>query len=265
MRIPIFHMASFSRSGETLMLRCLNAHPQIEVVHQIFEPDSVEDFALFRALIEREDQHISVDDSLVAHRNLSANCILLVKNAVWIHKYPRRGFTLVRNPFSVVTSAYRDSPDLDQAERQKRQQIRWARDIDELTVGLMDEDPTLTGFTALCTRKMLQDRYDGLPFVRYEDFVQNPEHFLRKIVGHLGLEWDDRVMSSHEAYAESEKGHGGIKLWRPINKGSTEKYQKLSPQQRAHIYGIAWGALRQYGYKWDGRELTLQQDVQGML
>ncbi|MDB6178095.1 sulfotransferase [Paracoccus sp. Z330] len=265
MDTPIFHMASFSRSGETLVLRCLSAHPQIEVVHQILEPDTAEDLKLFRALTKREERSIPQDDPLVAHRKLAPGNILLLKNAVWTHKYPRRGFTLVRNPFSVVTSAYRDIPARDQGKHQKKQQFRWAEGIDPLTFGLMGEDPTLTGFTVLYTRKMLQDRYDGLPFVRYEDFVQDPERFLRKIVAHLGLEWDDKVMRSHELYAEGETGHGGIKLWKPINKASTEKYQRLTEQQRAHIYGIAWDALRQYGYNWDGQALTLRDDVEGML
>ncbi len=137
-------MASFSRSGETLMQRCLNAHPKIEVVHQILAPDTEDDIRLFRALMDRKDQTISSTHKLLAHRDFGPESILLLKNAVWTHKYPRRGFTLVRNPFSVVTSAKRDAPDPAQAERQKRQQLRWAKGIDPLTVGLMGEDPTLT-------------------------------------------------------------------------------------------------------------------------
>lgn len=264
MEIPIFHMASFSRSGETLLQRCLNAHPRIEVVHQIREPDSAEDIALFQHLMTRKAQTISIKDPLVAHRKLSENSILLLKNAVWCHSYPRRGFTLVRNPFSIVTSAFRDAPDPEQAERQKRQQFRWAKGIDPLTRGVQGQDPTLTGFMILYARKMLQDRLDGLPFVRYEDFVDAPETVLKKIVSHLGLEWSDRVMRSHEDYSEGQEGHGGIKLWSPIHKGSTDKYKKLSPQTKAQIYGISHEVLRRYGYTWDGVQLGLQ-DVEGRL
>lgn len=264
MEIPIFHMASFSRSGETLLQRCLNAHPRIEVVHQIREPDSAEDIALFQHLMTRKAQTISIKDPLVAHRRLSEGSILLLKNAVWCHAYPRHGFTLVRNPFSVVTSAFRDAPGQAQAERQKRQQVRWAQRIDPLTKAAQETDPTLTGFLILYVRKMLQDRHDGLPFVRYEDFVEGPEAILRKIVAHLGLDWSPRVMLSHEDYREGQKGHGGIKLWKPINKGSTDKYQKLSPEQRAHVYGIAQEVLRQYGYSWDGAVLGLK-NADGML
>lgn len=264
MDIPIYHMASFSRSGETLLQRCLNAHSRIEVVHQIKEPDSPEDIALFQHLMQRKAQTIPIDDPLVAHRNLSEDSVLLLKNAVWCHAYPRRGFALVRNPFSVVVSAYRDAPNPDQAERQKRQQFRWAEGIDPLTRGLQGQDPTLTGFVVLYVRKMLQDRLDGLPFVRYEDFVEAPEAVLRRIVAHLGLEWSPRVMSSHEDYGKGQKGHGGIRLWQPINTGSTDKYQKLTPQTRAHVYGIAQEVLRRYGYTWDGVTLG-RRDVEGML
>ncbi len=112
---------------------------------------------------------------------------------------------------------------------------------------------------------MLQDREDGLPFVRYENFVSDPEQYLRKIVAHLGLSWDDKVLKSHEAYAEGQTGHGGIKLWKPINQGSNEKYQKLTAQQRAHIYGISWEVLSRYGYEWDGQTLKLRDNLPGML
>lgn len=262
--IPIYHMASFSRSGETLLQRCLNAHPQIQVVHQIKEPDTAEDLVLFRHLMTRKAQTIRNDDPLVAHRQLPQGSVLLLKNAVWCHAHPRRGFTLVRNPFSVVASAQRDSIDADQIERQKRQQLRWAKGIDPLTHEAQKMDPTLTGFMVLYVRKMLQDHRDGLPFVRYEDFIQSPEAILRKIVAHLGLEWSPRVLRSHEDYREGEIGHGGIQLWRDINRDSTDKYRNLSPQILAQIYGIAQDVLRRYGYAWNGQTVEVQ-DVAGRL
>ncbi|MEQ6250831.1 sulfotransferase [Sulfitobacter sp. HNIBRBA3233] len=257
-------MASFSRSGETLLQRCLNAHPDIEVVHQIMARDIPEDLEVFDKFTQRKEQHIDIDAPLLKHRNLKPSSVLLLKNAVWVHGHPRRGFTLVRNPFSLIASSYREAPPPDQAKRQRAQQIRWARGIDPKMINMMDGSKTIHGFLALYSRKMLQDRRDGLPFVRYEDFVAEPEPWLRKIVAHLGLPWSDRVMKSHEDYAKGLKGHGGIKLWQPINQGSTNKYKAMSEAVKAHIYGLTHEVLHQYGYTWDGETLGLRA-VDGML
>lgn len=256
MDVKIFHMASFSRSGETLLLRCLDAHPQIEVVHQVREPDTPEDMALFRHLMTRRDTTMPSDDPLLAHRTLAPGSILLLKNAVWCHAFPRDGFCLVRNPFSIAVSAYRNGPGPAQAERQKAQQIRWARTIDKRLVAMQRSDPTLTGFCALYNRKMLQDRHDGLPFLRYEDFIVDPEPHLRRIIALLGLDWSDRVLHSHEEYEEGQLGHGGIKLWLPIHRGSEDKYKLLKPEEASQVYGLTHETLRVYGYSWDGTALT---------
>lgn len=265
MNVPVFHMASFSRSGETLLQRCLNAHPNIEVVHQIQAPDSQEDLHLFNYLMYYPQTQIPADHPLLAHRKLQQKSVLVVKNAVWTHSHARQGFTLVRNPFSVVMSAFRDAPDAGQRERQKRQQVRWAREIDPRMRPFMKSDDTLSSFLALYTRKMLQDRRDGLPFLRYEDFVEEPERWLRKILAHLSLDWHDEVLKSHEGYPKGAIGHGGIKLDQPIHQGSTNKYKKISPELQSHIYGLTHEVLFQYGYEWDGQNIGMQSQVHGIL
>ncbi|MAK60607.1 MAG: hypothetical protein CMK09_06485 [Ponticaulis sp.] len=237
----------------------MSAHPKIEVVHQILKPDRDEDLSLFNYLIDREETTIPIDHPLLAHRQISEGSVLLLKNAVWCHSFPRNGFILVRNPFSISVSAFRDNPNESQAERQKQQQFRWAKKIDPRMTGLMGEDPTLTGFLALYSRKMLADYKDGLPFVRYEDFIGDPETFLKKMVLHLGLAWDESVLRSHENYKEGEIGHGGIKLWQPIHQGSLDKYKgRLTPQKKAHIYGLTHEALEKFGYEWNGHDLALK-------
>lgn len=263
-RIPIFHMASFSRSGETLLQRCLNAHPDIEVVHQIHAHDRPDDLEIFKAFTQHKDLDININDPLLKARNLKPTSVLLLKNAVWTHGYLRRGFILVRNPFSLVASSFREAPPPDQAKRQRNQQIRWAQGIDSKMVKMMGISKTIDGFLALYSRKMLQDRRDGLPFVRYEDFVQDPETWLRKIVAHMGLAWNDRVLTSHEDYPEGFKGHGGIKLWQPINQNSSDKYLTMDERIKSHIYGLTAEVLFQYGYTWDGTTVG-QLPADGML
>ena len=252
-------MASFSRSGETLLQRCLNAHPDIEVVHQIREPDSPDDLKLFRHLIRRKEMTIPGNHPLLAHRTLSPNAVILVKNAVWTHAHPRQGFTLARNPFSIIVSAFRHTEESKTSEHQRKQQMRWCAEIDPLMMPYVQTAENLDGYLSLYSRKLLQDFRDGLPFVRYEDFVSDPETWLRRIVAHLGIDWSDRVLKSHEDYQQGETGHGKIKLWRPIHEGSTDKYKVLSEAQRARVYALTHEVLSNYGYGWDGEDLALRE------
>lgn len=261
---PVFQMSSFSRSGETLMQRCLQAHPDIEVVHQIREPDLPEDLELFKKLRFNGPDTIAADDPILAHRQLSPKAVLLLKNAVWSHRGERRGFILIRNPFSVVVSAYRHTANPQSEAHQRAQQLRWCQTIDRHMKPFVEKTDNLTSWLALYTRKMMHDRRSGLPFVRYEDFVTDPEQTLRKIVAHLGLDWSPRVLESHLDYKEGEVGHGNIKLWQPIHTGSTDKYKSLAPEVTSQVYSLTSEVLRAYGYSWNGEEVALRQ-VPGQL
>ncbi len=251
-------MASFARSGETLMQRCLAAHPRVEVVHQIRMPDDKRDVALFKALQTRAARAIPADHPRLAHRSPAPDAVLVLKSAVWCHPHPRRGFALVRNPFSVALSGERhltDDPARDR--RQRRQQGRWAEGIDPGLAQFVVEAPILDGWLALHSRKLLQDRRDGLPFVRYEEFVTDPEPVLRAVLAHMGLPWDDAVLRSHEAYAEGEIGHGLIRLSEPVHPGSAESWRRMAPALQRRVHAVMHEAMTVHGYLWDGGSLTL--------
>lgn len=261
---PLYEMSSFSRSGETLMLRCLQAHPDIEVISQIREPDEERDVDLFWSVINKGKMAIDAADPLTAHRLPHAGTRFVVKNFAWTTPGKRQGFVLIRNPFSVVVSAHRHTEDPKKEAKQRAQQIRWCRNIDKLMVPFIESIDNLTAYLALYNRKMLHDRRSGMPFVRYEDFVSDPEIWLRKIVAHLGLEWSPRVLESHLDYKEGETGHGGIKLWQPINMGSMDKYKALEPELASKVYSLTQDVLRVYGYRWNGDEIKML-DAKGML
>ena len=82
MNHKIFHMSSFSRSGETLLLRSLDAHPNIHVVHQIREPDTQEDLPLWHYLMAYEPTEIDHNHEHIQAARIKPGAVLVLKNAV---------------------------------------------------------------------------------------------------------------------------------------------------------------------------------------
>lgn len=260
-RIPIVHLDSFSRSGETLFLRALDAHSRISVVHQIKEPDDPQDLDLFRALVDREEPFIDSGDPLVAHRKLDPASILVLKNAVWLHPYPRAGVILIRNPFSVMKSARvigEESPGA--MANHLRQCDRWGRGIDKALLPYVLSVDNLAAFCALYNRKMTAAYLSGMPIVHYEEFVTKPGRILRKVLGALDLPWEAGVLESHKNYQEGELGHGKIKLWQPIHRKSLDSYQSLAPEVFHRIYALTAPVLDLYGYEVKDRVVSIRDD-----
>lgn len=257
MNHKIFHMASFSRSGETLVLRCLNAHPDIHVVHQIKNPDDRNDFKLFRYLQHYSEQEISAEEPLVKAVNPRPGARFVVKNAVWCHKYPYKGFALVRNPFSVYRSFSIENEPVKDFLHRKAQMYRWSLGIDQNITPSISKTTNLETFCALYNRKMYDIIKSGIKIIHYESFVSEPEFYLKKILQELEVPWDESVLNSHERYSEGEVGHGGIKLWRPIHQGSKDSYKRVGGQDFSRIYGLTYPILSMLGYEFVDGELVV--------
>jgi hypothetical protein len=250
-------MSSFSRSGETLLLRCLDAHPDIHVVHQIREPDADADLALWKFLMDYEPTEIPHDHELIQAAGVKEGAVLLLKNAVWTHPYPYNGFVLVRNPFAVVNSFKILNEDDVKYNKRKQQYRRWARQIDAKVLPLINKEPdNITCLCALYNVKMAPLAKLGLPILRYEDFVTYPETYLNKICDYLGVVWNDLLLKSHTLYSEGELGHGGIPLWKPIHTGSLHSYQKLPKEVISKIYSLTKPVYEMFGYQYKNNKIT---------
>ena len=261
----IIHMASFSRSGETLMLRCLNAHPSIHVVHQILEPDQSPDIALFRYLMKHSALDVSSQESTVKDAKVPKGSTILLKNAVWTHPHSFRGFVLVRNPFSVINSFKITREREEKTVERKKQLRRWAKMIDPQLLPAVSHSDNIAAVCMLYNRKMAPLLRLGLPIVRYEDFVASPDTILPKLLDRLGIPQNQAVLKSHENYAPESYGHGHIPLWQPIHNRSTDSWKRLAPRIISSVYGITWPVMRDYGYDLVDGELILRDDVEGLV
>jgi len=78
--------------------------------------------------------------------------------------------------------------------------------------------------------------------VRYESLVEEPEAVTRKILAHMGLEWDERVLS-HRELDRPVKTASAWQVRQPIYKTSKEKWRRyekeLAPLERALKEGRA--------------------------
>ena len=258
----ILFMGSFARSGETLLQRCLSAHSQLHIVAQIHEPDRSEDIALFDFLRTYTHTTIPHEHPLVQGAAIAPGKTLILKYGIWTHMYPFDGFVLARNPFSAIKSLlHYSSVRAESLAEQKSRLKRWALGIDVTVIPAIESLSCLQSAALLYLRKMLPLAESGLPIVRYEELIQEPENCLRGLLKHLNFPWEDAVMNSHQKYEEGEYGHGGIALWKPINYESSSALDGFSSAEIATIYGICWPVLEKFGYCIENNNLELRKIV----
>ena len=244
--LPIYLMTSFSRSGETLLLRSLNEHPDIIVLHQLTFRDHPQDFQLFQTVTEHPGTSIRPPDEFLYRKG--AGKIMVVKHAVWNHQYPFNGFILARNPFACIASMLRHTESETETRRRGRL-ARWARKMDQNLVKIAEEGDEVEALSLLYLSKMQAAAMSKHRTVRYEDFVRAPEKELRKIVSHLGVRWDVRTLTSERSYAAGDIGHGGINLAEPIRRDVPIYAGGLTRSQFDTVLRTTAPVLPHFGYR----------------
>lgn len=234
--IPVFHVASMARSGETVLLRSLAAHPRLHVVHNVEQHDSKAAGKLFRHLTTFAGRRIARRHRLVRAVIAPEHAALVLKQGVWEHRHPFDGVVLVRNPVSVWASLRtydraEHGPDLDANWRFNVERLlRWLGDIDrELCAGFAARTP-IDQFCTFYERRMLPLLRSGLPVVRYEDFVADPRRELLRITDAIGVGFDAAMLRAHEDFDPRAVGHGNIALGKAIDPASLDKYLAVVPE-----------------------------------
>lgn len=254
-RLPIFHIASMARSGETLLLRTLAAHSKIHVVHNLRKQDTVAEERLFKTLMGYRKKSIWRWSGMLAETHVGKAEVLLLKQSVWEHPYEFDGFIFARNPFSIYASLkYYDVPygrnDWEPFwEHNTSRFLRWLQDIDiEVTAGFRALSP-VQQFCMFYNRRMASLLKTGLPVIHYEGFVSEPVAVLKKILAILGLNYEEGMVNSHKAYSLQEEGHGKIDLSRPIATDSIYQFvNRLTNRECIEIEGETGTVYRALGY-----------------
>jgi len=262
-RSEIYHMASMARSGETLLLKILNSHSQINVVHNLEEKDSSEEEKAFNYLKGYSLKHISRTNKFIKYLNLEKGQVILLKQGVWQHPYSFNGFILSRNPISIYASLKTydtNHPDFDLEKNfwfENRNRInRWLKDINPSLVNDSGSEKPEEEFCKFYNYRMGSLLNTQLPVIRYEDLVNDPENELEKICKILNLPFEFQILNAHEHYDEGVVGHGKNVLSKPISKKSLNKYKNIvTDKEFEFIARQTKGVYEKYGYKLSDNEI----------
>lgn len=206
-KVPIFHIASMARCGETVLLRSLASHSRIHVVHNLGEREEAHSLRLFEYLKHYRKTKIRCLHPYVRPYNVLSDDVLVLKQGVWEHRFPFRGIILSRNPVSVYASLRNydaqdgSASDLDALWQYNAERLsRWMRDIESLLVDEMLSLAPVEQFCLFYNRRMGALAQLGVPIVHYEKLAADPYIVLATVVHAMGLDFEDSMLSAHADY-----------------------------------------------------------------
>lgn len=267
-KIPIFHIASMARSGETVLLRSLAAHSRIQIVHNLEKQETENSIRLFNYLKNSQDDKIGAKNKYAKHCCLKKGEILLLKQGVWEHKYDFNGIILSRNPISIFASlkvydedGFGNGNDWQRTWllRNTERLSRWLKDIDAKLLYGFDKLSPIDQFCLFYNRRMGGLIKTNKPILYYENFVENPEKELRFLISEMGLQFENAVLKSHKKFKKGEEGHGKNDLSQPIKPDSLLKYKAvITKEEFQEINEKTSNVSKLYGYNvnWNKIELS---------
>lgn len=255
--IPVFHIASMARSGETLLLHLLNQHPDVRISHNVSAIDSEAELRMYHFLMSYSGKTIPLHHRLLLPYGPTSRSVLIVKQGgTWEHRWPFLGIILSRNPVSIYASlrAYdvkEHGNDLDAnwyAFRSPRL-LEWLKNIDaSLTTGFADLQP-IDQFCLFYNRRMgalLSGTNNRV--LHYENLVEDPVSSLKRVFLLFGLN-ERYSRSSCGKNERGELGHGYFDPCRGVDKRSLMKYKEvLTEGEIRYIAGQTGAVAEAYGY-----------------
>lgn len=267
--IPLFHMASCARSGETVVLRTMSAHPDVYIPMNISKTDDKPGTALVRHIRTPEFQHQkTLTRKLLEELEVGTDfSSVLVKQGVWEHKTEFYGFVLVRNPVSVYASLknFDRQPEFSRASRfkaalglkisnkrnedSKGRLVRWAGDVDKEMQDLIKPLDFDEAFSVFYNRRMAPLADINLPVIHYERFVTDPETEIKRICDAIEVDFRPELLNAHTNFKPGTEGHGKNDLGKPISTDSINKYtETVDRKEFDRIKALTYQTSKLFGY-----------------
>lgn len=261
--LRVAHLASLARSGETMLLRALDAHPRVHVVHDLRASNTGPEQRLYRllrawplpVLPRRALAEAGIDD-VPAEAGL-----LLLKQGVFTPRWPVAGFGLIRNPYAVFCSLWSydaklrgETPDAAtnlrhwQALRLPRLLVWADATAPGLHAAIRAETDPVRQFLLFWRARVAQIVAAHRCVLTYEDFVAAPAPALQAVCQALALPFEPAMLQAHQRWTPGTRGHGGMDLAAPIRPApawSPDPLVPLAPFRRAVDEGLvpAWRGL----------------------
>ncbi|CAA0092955.1 Uncharacterised protein [Halioglobus japonicus] len=262
-RLPIFHLASHARAGETLFLKLLNSHSRVCVPVQVEQEESEIDKAFIAEVRDTGIRDISIDHPYAQSKPLASNSVILIKQGIWLHKVPFNGITLVRNPLSFVDSmmTYNTIEGFGGGWRKYGRKryaktfnrlLRWSENMsDELYNQIDSKNSVIDALCCFYNSRVTTLKDYQKEIFRYEDIVNNPARELNRACLILDIDFENGMLNAHQNYSETDKGHGMNNLARDIDTASLNKWRQGDKRVFQKVKRATIDTAKSVGYSYN--------------
>ena len=233
------------RSGTTLALLMLQAHPKIKGIDETEFPSPFP-FPSSLSLYYHQLQQKSLCLKLPEH--------IFNLNYIARHFPQAKILWIVRNPFSTISSmSSLKNSEGSWIERcgatELRRLIPFYPEIEQINIDNLDEISLAAMVWKYKNKALTIYREKGLNVFdfRYEDLLDNPQKMMSDILQFLELEWNDRVLEYHKFHQPDKTYPGNTKGDRKLD-SSRVSADKLTETQRNTINSIAEDIIAYYQY-----------------
>jgi hypothetical protein len=244
----LFFIFGCQRSGTTLLLSILNAHPQIHIIDETEFPSPYPFPSTPRLMLAKlKKQYLCL--KMLEHSN---------KLEFLKRFYPKAKIIWpVRNPYSAIASMLNlvnSNSKTNWIERCAKTEIERLKPFYPEALGQYDLDQLSTielGAIYWSYKnsypKFMEDSGFSVFKFTYETLLTNQQETLQDIVDFLGIEWDDNLLNFHQVNP-SKSLAGGTKTDRPIDPTKTNSLKGLSEQDIDTINQICYSVMQNYNY-----------------
>lgn len=232
--LRVVTLASLARSGETVLLRALAAHPQVHVVHDLYAAnDEIEQrlYGLLRVWPLPTLPRAELDQHLAPGAVSPEARVLLLKQGVFSPRHRAEGFGLIRNPYAVFCSLWSYDAKLEglpptparnlqnwRTRRLPRLLIWTEASLPWLLPALRAETDPVRQFLGYWQARVAQILERHRTVLDYESLVADPSTTLRLACAAIGVPFEPAMLDAHRLHPPGKLGHGGIDLGAPLRR-----------------------------------------------